>query len=115
MNNPDLSAFPNLASITRDATDADGKQVQSSVASSILISPIEPADPNIARLYGVDTPFSLLRAFTRISETIKQGDKLTVTASSEEYPIKAVSKYEDGLQDGVRVYLYDLLLEEVIE
>lgn len=106
------SSFAKMATVSCSTKRAGGftdgnRSVSASNLTGLKCTPLDPVDPQLQQRMALDTPHLLLQTFIDGNNDIKEGDTLTV--SSVDYPIRAVS---DWTFPGSTKYLH-LILEDL--
>lgn len=107
------AAFRKLATVTastrRNPGVSSGKRGEKTTyLTSLLCTPLDPVQPEIAYRAGLESPFEALETYVDKDLDILKGDDLVV--GSKTYQVKAVAEW--GWKRGKTEYLH-LLLEEV--
>ena len=92
-----MGSFSKMATVTastkRPPTISGGKRGSADTnISSLSCLPLDPLDPDIANLFGIETPHELLQTFVDNGLDIRENDVLVV--SSVEYKIRAVAEWD---------------------
>lgn len=110
MSSVDVLATIEASTKRSPAIDGDGlRGAPATNLDYILITPLDPLDPELARRLDLDTPNEVLQTFISGSPDIVEGDLLVV--GSTEYPIRSIANWPASLR-GNDAYLH-LIVEEL--
>jgi hypothetical protein len=108
-----MTTFSLLATVAAStkrppATSSGLRGAPATNLTGLLVTPLDPVDPELRQRLGIDTPHTLLQTFVDGASDIVEGDWLVI--GSDEYPIKRLSAWPAGVTSPV---YRQLILEDL--